>query len=36
MIKDFAAKAGKVGKSANSLLSALEASDEINIPIGKG
>src|SRR6266513_2810209 len=29
MIKDFAAKAGKVGKSANSLLSALKLRDEI-------
>src|SRR5881397_3749757 len=35
MIKDFAAKAGKVGESANSLLSALKHRDEINIQLEK-
>jgi oligoendopeptidase F len=35
MIKDFAAKAGKVGESASSLLSALKLQDEINIQLEK-
>ena len=35
MIKDFAAKAGKVGKSASSLLSALKLRDDINIQLEK-
>src|SRR5258706_1141751 len=35
MISEFAAKAGKVGKSANSLLSALKLRDEINIQLEK-
>jgi len=35
MIKDFAAKTGKVGESASSLLSALKLQDEINIQLEK-
>src|SRR6267142_6155645 len=35
MISEFAAKAGKVGESANSLLSALKLRDEINIQLEK-
>ena len=35
MIKDFAAKAGKVGESATSLLDALKLRDEINIQLEK-
>jgi len=35
MIKEFAAKAGKVGESASSLLSALKLRDEINIQLEK-
>jgi len=34
-IKDFAAKAGKVGESASSLLSALKLQDEINVQLEK-
>src|SRR6266446_8424218 len=35
MIKDFAAKRGKIGESASSLLSALKLRDEINIQVEK-
>src|SRR5258706_11550122 len=35
MIREFAAKAGKVGESASSLLSALKLRDEINIQLEK-
>src|SRR6267154_184234 len=35
MIKDFAAKSGKVGESGSSLLSALKLQDEINIQLEK-
>src|SRR5882724_4245323 len=35
MIKDFAAKQGKIGESASSLLSALKLRDEINIQVEK-
>src|SRR5437899_410394 len=35
MIKDFAAKAGKVGESASALLSALKLQDEISIQLEK-
>jgi len=35
MIKDFAAKQGKVGESASSLLSALKLRDEVNVQLEK-
>src|SRR5580765_4088589 len=35
MIKEFAAKQGKVGESANSLLSALKLRDEVNVQLEK-